>query len=254
MSYKVRLQFFEGPLDLLLFLIRKEKIDIYNIPISMITEQYLSYLELLKLLDLNIAGEFLVMAATLMHIKSKMLLPPDENEEEEDQEDPRDELVRRLLEYKRYKEAATQLQAMKDKSREVFFRSGNGEKESVIIDGEEYFEASLFDLIGAFRKILKSVPKEKFHEIIKSKFTVSDKIHVIYHLLADKPKIYFSELFMAAESKDEIIAIFLAVLELIKLKEIIVAQKSYFEEIEIVRNPELVEAGREAGGPVDNET
>lgn len=241
MTYKVKLNIFEGPLDLLLFLIKKERIDVYDIPIAGITEQYLSYMELMKLLDLNIAGEFLVMAATLMHIKSKMLLPPEEGQEEEEEEDPREELVRRLLEYKKYKEVATQLQDMRDKSKDIFLRKGAGEKGKFLVDGEdEYFEASLFDLISAFRKVLESVPKEKFHEVIKDAFTVSEKIHGLYHMLAKDPRIRFSALFRAAESKDEIIAIFLAVLELIKLREIFVVQKAFFGEIEIIRNPELV--------------
>jgi len=244
MVYKVKLNFFEGPLDLLLFLIKKEKIDIYDIPIARITEQYLAYLELMKLLDLSIAGEFLVMAATLMHVKSKMLLPPEEGQEEEELEDPREELVRKLLEYKKFKEASAQLQEMRDKTKGIFLRRGGGEKEKAFADEEEgYFEASLFDLISAFRKALKNIPKEKFHEVIKNKFTVSDKIHFIYHMLAGKPRISFLELFRAADSKDEIIAIFLAILELMKLREVIAVQKAFFGEIEIIRNPELVKIG-----------
>ncbi len=241
MSYKVKLNIFEGPLDLLLFLIKKEKIDIYDIPVSKITEQYLQYLDIMKLLDLDIAGEFLVMAATLMHIKSKMLLPQEEAELEEGEElDPRDELVRRLLEYKKYKDAAGHLLEMKDKNKNIFIRRGPSGNEAVYKDEEgEYFESSLFELITAFRKVLKKVPKETFHEVIRNKFTVSDKIHTIYHLLAEKSKIYFSSLFGEASCKDEIIVIFLAVLELMKLREIIIAQRDFFEEIEIIRNPEV---------------
>jgi segregation and condensation protein A len=245
MTYKVKLDFFEGPLDLLLFLIKKEKIDIYDIPISKVTEQYLAYLDLMKLLDLNIAGEFLVMAATLMHIKSKMLLPPDETEEPEEQGDPREELVRRLLEYKKYKEAAARLKEMRECNKGFFIRKLEGDKEKVFIEGEGYFEASLFDLISAFRKVLKSVPKQKFHEVTKDRFSVSDKIHAIYHMLTNTSRIIFTDLFASASGKDEIIATFLAVLELIKLKEILVVQKDFFSEIEIVRNPGAIQA---AGG------
>jgi len=241
MAYKVKLNFFEGPLDLLLFLIKKDRIDIYDIPIAKITEQYLSYLELMKLLDLDIAGEFLVVAATLMHIKSRMLLPPEESELDEDEmEDPRDELVRKLLEYKKYKEAAFQLQEMRDRNRELFLRKGLGDRNSFIPgENDDYFEASLFDLINAFRKVLKGIPRETFHEVIKDKFTVSDKIHSIYHLLSRDNKILFSELFGSAGSKSEVVAIFLAVLELVKMKEIVVMQRGFFGEIEILRNPEL---------------
>lgn len=240
MSYKVKLNIFEGPLDLLLFLIKKEKIDIYDIPVSKITDQYLEYMELMKLLDLDIAGEFLVMAATLMHIKSKMLLPVVEDEAEDGEElDPREELVRRLLEYKQFKDAAGNLQHMYDSSRSVFIRKGEApQRSSYVIEGEEYFEASLFDLITAFRKVLKEVPKEAFHKVIRNEFTVGDKIHEIYHMLTDRPKVSFLELFRKARNKDEVITVFLAVLELMKMHEIVVAQKDNFGEIEILRNPE----------------
>ncbi|MGB2600586.1 MAG: segregation/condensation protein A [Candidatus Omnitrophota bacterium] len=242
MSYKVKLNIFEGPLDLLLFLIKRDKIDIYDIPIAKVTQQYLDYMDLMKMLDLEIAGEFLVMAATLIHIKSKMLLPPDETDEEvEEEEDPRDELVRRLLEYKKYKEAASHLQTMHEEHKSLFLRRGEGDKGKIVSDdGTEYFEASLFDLITAFRKILTTVPKKTFHKVIKNEFTVSDKIHEIYHILAKEPKMYFSSLFDKAEGKDEVIVIFLAILELIKMREVFVAQTGPFEDIEILRNPELV--------------
>lgn len=249
MSYKVKLNIFEGPLDLLLFLIKRDKIDIYDIPIANVTQQYLDYLELMKMLDLEIAGEFLVMAATLIHIKSKMLLPPEETEEEiEEEEDPRDELVRRLLEYKKYKEAASQLQTMHEDHKNLFLRRGEGDKGKIVADdGTEYFEASLFDLITAFRKVLTTVPKKTFHKVVKNAFTVSDKIHEIYHILAKEPKIYFSSLFEKAEEKDEVVVIFLAILELIKMREIFVAQKGPFEDIEIIRNPELVKSDTKRG-------
>lgn len=240
MVYKVKLDFFEGPLDLLLFLIKKEKIDIYDIPISRITDQYLEYLNIMELLDLDIAGEFLVMAATLIHIKSKMLLPKEEVPEEETELDPREELVRRLLEYKKYKDAAHRLGEMREKNKDVFLRKGEGSGSKIISDdGTEYFEASLFDLITAFKKVLTQIPKEVFHEVIKSEFSVSDKIHLIYHLLAEAGHILFSALFRKAKNKDEAIATFLAVLELMKLREIVIVQKSHFDEIEIMRNPEV---------------
>jgi segregation and condensation protein A len=241
MAYKTKLNIIEGPLDLLLFLVKREKIDIYDIPVAVITEQYLEYLEVMKMLDLDIAGEFLVMAATLMHIKSKMLLPPEEGDLlQEEEEDPREELVRRLLEYKKYKEAAAKLQEMYDENKRIFA----GDKEKIVTDdGEEYFEASLFDLIGAFKKVLNEVPKRTFHEAIKDKFTVGDKVHAIYHILAKEATVRFTSLFKDARNKDEIIVTFLAVLELIKLREIIVVQKDFFGEIEIIRNPEVVKSG-----------
>ncbi|MFH1836558.1 MAG: segregation/condensation protein A [Candidatus Omnitrophota bacterium] len=240
MSYKVKLNIFDGPLDLLLFLIKKDKIDICDIPIAAVTEQYLEYMDLMKMLDLEIAGEFLVMAATLIHIKSKMLLPEELMEEDVEEEDPREELIRRLMEYKKYQEAASDLKQMQEAHSGVFLRKGSGLSEKIISeDGTEYFEASLFDLISSFKKILSGVPKDAFHKIFKDKFSVDDKIHEIYHRLIEQPKIYFSLLFKKAGSKDEVIVIFLAILELMKRNEIFVAQKGPFGEIEVVRNPDL---------------
>ena len=169
MSYKVKLEVFEGPLDLLLYLIKKNEIDIYDIPIAEITEQYLEYLELMRMLDLNIAGEFLVMAAKLIHIKSKILLPPEEKEVlPEEEEDPREELVRRLLEYKRFKEVAGVLQDLEGQRKKMFTRATSVEPGSE----EKFFEASLFDLITALTRVLKDVPKEVFQEIVRDEFTV----------------------------------------------------------------------------------
>ncbi|MDO8603700.1 MAG: segregation/condensation protein A [Candidatus Omnitrophota bacterium] len=233
MSYKVKLEVFEGPLDLLLYLIKKNEIDIYDIPIAVITEQYLEYIELMRMLDLNIAGEFLVIAATLIHIKSKMLLPPDEKEFlPEEEEDPREELVRRLLEYKKFKEVAGILQNLESQRKKMFTRDIPFETEP----GEVFFEASLFDLITAFTRALKDVPREMFQEIIKDEFTVEQKVHDLLHMLVRTPAMSLFDLFKNAKNKPEIIVTFLAVLELIRLKEIIVVQKQNFSDIEIVRN------------------
>ena len=235
MSYKVKLDVFEGPLDLLLYLIKKSELDIYDIPISEITEQYLEYLELMRMLDLNIAGEFLVMAATLIHIKSKMLLPPEEKEIlPEEEEDPREELIRRLLEYKRFKEVAGVLQDMEGQRKKMFTRSAGGDIE--LGPQDKFFEASLFDLISAFTRVLKDVPKEVFQEIIKDEFTVEQKVHDLLHMLVEKPSLYLTEIFKKAKNKLEIIATFLAVLELIRLKEIVVVQNKSFDDIEVIRN------------------
>lgn len=236
MTYKVELPVFEGPLDLLLYLTKKDEINICDIPIAKITDQYLEYLEVMKLLDLEIAGEFLVMAATLMHIKSKMLLPPEEKEEEVIEEiDPREELVRKLIEYKKFKEAAGELKGLNLRQRQTFTRLSSGQKARFDAD-EQGFEASLFDLITAFSKILKEIPKSAFYKVIKDEFTVSDKIHDILHVLLDKPRVFFSELFKNTKSKVEVVAIFLALLELVKLKEVLLKQKAPFAEIEIERN------------------
>jgi len=238
MSYKVKLEIFEGPFDLLLYLIRKDEINIYDIPIATILEQYMQYLELMRLLDLNIAGEFIVVAATLMQIKSKMLLPqgPGAAEETTEEEgDPRADLVKRLLEYRQFKEAAEQLR-QKERARQDIFR-----RQAVLQDeesGESYFEASLFDLISAFSKALKDIPKDLFYEVIKDEFTVEGKVHELLHLLMETPRIGLTQLFGRAKNKLEVVATFLAVLELIRLKEILVVQKVVFGDIEVFRNRE----------------
>ena len=253
MTYKVKLDVFEGPLDLLLYLIQKEEVDIYDIPIAKITDQYLEYLELMKLLDLSIAGEFLVMAATLMHIKSRMLLPPEQAEgEEKPEEDPRAELVRRLLEYKKFKEAASELSQMESHHKHFFARVGPGIKVEDLPKEDTFFEASLFDLITAFTKVLKDIPKDVFYKVVKDEFTVSEKIHDVLHMLVDKKQILFTDLFRAAKTKFEIITTFLALLELIKIREVIIIQAVPFGEIEIMRNIEAVKPpneGKDGQGP-----
>ena len=237
MTYKVQLPVFEGPLDLLLYLIKKDEVNIYDIPISKITNEYLDYLEMLKLLDLDIAGEFVLMAATLMHLKSKMLLPLEEKEEEGAEEiDPRDELVNKLLEYKKFKEAAGGLKEMGLKHRDSFTRTP--EKENIPVEDEQGFEASLFDLITAFSKVLKEIPREMFHQVIRDEYAVSDKIHDILHVLVEKQAVYFRELFKGVKSRGEIVAIFLALLELTKIKEIMIRQDVHFGEIKIMRHTE----------------
>lgn len=233
-KYKVKLEIFEGPLDLLLYLVKKDHLNIYDIPIARVTEQYLEYLELFKLLDLEIAGEFLVMAATLVKIKSQMLLPQEEKTLTEEEIDPREELVQKLLEYQKYKEVALALRQHEQSRQEVFKRK-NIELSSDY-DDRMYFEASLFDLINAFSKALSEIPKDLFIEVIKDEFTVSEKIHQILHLLLATPRIELMKLFDKAKNKQEMVAIFLAILELIRLKEINVLQDSIFGDIEIVRN------------------
>jgi segregation and condensation protein A len=236
MSYKIKLDIFEGPFDLLLYLIKKSELNVYDIPITTILEQYLQYLELMRLLDLNIAGEFIVMAATLMQIKSKMLLPQEVNLAEEisdDEKDPRAELVKRLLEYKQFKEAAEQLR-LKERARQDIFKRPHTLDETE--NNEPYFEASLFDLINAFSKAIKDVPKELFYEVIKDEFTVEGKVHDLLHMLMNKNHVKLTQLFSQARNKLEMIVTFLAVLELIRLKEVLVVQKCIFGDIEVLRN------------------
>jgi len=239
MSYKIKLQLFEGPLDLLIYLVKKDHLNIYDIPIAEVTEQYLSYLELMKSLDLNVAGEFLVMAATLMQIKSKMLLPPDPSTvTQEEAPDPREELVQQLLEYERFKEIAQELRQRETSQQDVFKRpkaaaaAGKDLPPGVPV----YFEASIFDLITAFSKALEDTPKELFYDVIKDEFTIEEKIHDILHKLLIKSSVPLSELFSQSKNKLEIIVTFLAILELTRIKEISAVQAEMFGEIEIVRN------------------
>ncbi len=240
MSYKLKLDVFEGPLDLLLFLIKKNDIEIKDIPISKITEQYLQYIDMMKMLDLDIVGDFLVMAATLMQIKSRMLLPPDPVDDNTQVVDPRDELVQRLLEYNRFKEIASDLQQKENYRQDLFSRALDEEKAKQLRDDakEVYVDTSLFDLITALTDALKKIPEDKLHEVIRDEFTVEQKIHDVLHFLIDKPQIQLSELFGKARSKGEVIVTFLAVLELIRLKEVRVVQKKLFDEIEVWRNKE----------------
>ncbi|MDD4203075.1 MAG: segregation/condensation protein A, partial [Candidatus Omnitrophica bacterium] len=175
MTYKVNLPIFEGPLDLLLFLIKKDEVDIYDIPIAKITAEYLEYLDMLQKLDLSIAGEFLVMAATLMHIKSKMLLPKPPVEEETIEEDPRAELVQRLIEYKKFKEAATSLVDMENIRKQVSPRRAKPDLDNIMIedysfdDGEQ---ANIFSLITAFVKVVKNFSHEDVHKVVEDEYTV----------------------------------------------------------------------------------
>jgi segregation and condensation protein A len=231
---KIRLDIFEGPLDLLLYLIKKDHLNIYDIPITQVVDQYLQFLELMKFLDINIASEYLVMAATLINIKSKMLLPkPPEPEEPE--VDPREELIKRLLEYEKFKEAA---EFLKDKERErlKYITRSASETQSK----EVFLEASIFDLISAFKTAIKDVPRDIFFEVIKDEFTVEEKIHDLLHLFLVKETVSIDELFSAAKSKMEIVVIFLAILELIKICEIVAVQKVLFGQILLARRQNVL--------------
>jgi len=229
--YTVRLEAFEGPLDLLLHLIQKNEMDIFNIPIALITEQYLEYLKWMKTLNLDIAGDYLLMASTLLHIKSRMLLPQPSVEEEEEGDDPRAELVRRLLEYQKYKMAATELVQRPMLDRDVFIRLTSTEERA---PEEERIEANLFDLIDAFRKAIERAKEESFHEVILDRLSVEDKVQEILLLLQkEKRSLPFHLLFDEQASRRVIVITFLAVLELVKMKWIRVFQAAPFETIRI---------------------
>lgn len=232
MNYKIRLEVFEGPLDLLLYLIKQEELDIADIPITRITEQYLEYLNLMEILDLEVAGEFLVMAATLMQIKSKMLLPPDP-EAPAEEADPRAELVRRLLEYKSFKEASSRLRLMEEHRSGLFVRTGvrpeGADEGSLPLEG-----LTIFDLLAALGRALKAVPEASEHSVERDEYTVAEKIESLRQLVRREGTVRFSRLFFGARNRYEVITTFLALLELVRLRVVRAAQSGHFADIEIV--------------------
>jgi segregation and condensation protein A len=239
-EYKVDLEVFEGPLDLLLYLIKRDEVDIYDIPIERITNQYMEYLNVMKMLDLNIAGEFIVMAATLMMIKSRMLLPVDEREEiEEEEADPRWDLVRQLVEYKKFKDIANQLQEREFHQENIFEFGG---KSAVVLEADDpglvMQDVSLFDLIAAFNDVLKSAPPEQIGEIEGDRFTVADKVDYVLKTIREKGEIRFSEMFGKIASRNEIICTFLAMLELLRLRHVKAVQDKNFGEIVLTQSEE----------------
>jgi segregation and condensation protein A len=238
MTYKIQLEKFEGPLDLLLYLIKKNDIDICDIPISMITDQYMEYINTMKLLNLEIVGDFLVMAATLVQIKSKMLLPPDPLANSEEQVDPRSELVRRLQEYQQFKQIAENLKEKEAYRQNLFARLVDEQALNQIKEDaqEVYIEASLFDLINALNTAVTKVPEKQTYHINEDQFSIEGQIHVILHRLVETPKISLKELFSKASCKTEIVCTFVAILELIRLKEVVAFQRRSFDDIEVIRN------------------
>jgi segregation and condensation protein A len=233
-DYKVQLEVFEGPLDLLLYLIKKEELDIYDIPIERITTQYMQYLNLMRLLDLNIAGEFLVMAATLMMIKSRLLLPVEERPELEEEEDPRWDLVRQLVEYKKFKDAAQHLEKLELIQENVFNREGEGGAELGPDPGVSIHDVSIFDLISAFNEALKKVKREDLTEIFADRYTVAEKIDHITKLMREKGRLTLMALFTGMRHRYEMVCTFLAVLELIRLRQIRAVQMEPFSDIEVI--------------------
>ena len=233
--YTVRTESFEGPLDLLLFLIRKNEVDIYNIPVAAITRQYLEYIELMKELNLDIAGDFLLMASTLIQIKSRMLLPAPEIEEaEQEEEDPRAELVRRLLEYQRYRDVAVSLTERPVLGREVFARKFTPPELSELKPEEAPLEVDLFELMEAFRALLAKVPKGSFHEVGAEGLTIADRINEILDLLRGKESLPFERLFTSILTREYIIITFLSLLELCKLRIVKLLQANAFGVIWVV--------------------
>jgi len=236
-EYKVKFEVFEGPLDLLLYLIKKEEVDIYEVNLTRLATQFIEYIETMRMLDLEIAGEFLVMAATLMYIKSRELLPVDQQaqvEGEEEGEDPRWELIRQLVEYKKFKDAAAQLQILEARQEDVFPRiPGKLEFET---ESPTRPEASIFDLVNAVNVVLKRFgQREDRRDIFEDKWTVSEKIELLMRVIGERASVRFSAMFEGVTSRSEVVVTFLALLELIRLKQLAALQHEPFGEIEICR-------------------
>ena len=234
-DYKVKLEIFEGPLDLLLYLIKRDELDIYDVSLERVTRQYLEYLQAFKELNIDLAGEFVVMAANLIYLKSRSLLPVDQQppEEDADEEDPRWELIRQLIEYKKFKEAAAQLQMRQLEQEGIFPRAASGTDEFAAMP-LRLGEVGIFQLINAFQNVLKRVDaREDLREIFGEHYSVSDKIEWIIKRVADGVPLRFSELFGTMASRVEVVVTFLALLELIRLRQVRATQVDAFAEIEL---------------------
>jgi segregation and condensation protein A len=238
-EYKVQFEVFEGPLDLLLYLIKKEEVDIYAVNLTKLATQFIEYIDLMRQFDLEVAGEFLVMASTLMYIKSRELLPVKQQvvvEAEDEGEDPRWELIRQLVEYKKFKDAAAQLQTLEERQENVFPRlPGKIEFESEAAPAKS--EVGIFDLLNAVNSVLKRFQEKPAgsREIYEDKWTVSEKIEFVLKILSERGSVKFSELFATAANRAEVVCTFLALLELIRLKQLACVQPEPFAEIEISR-------------------
>lgn len=236
-DYKVRLEIFEGPLDLLLYLIKKDEVDIHSISIERITHQYLDYINTFKLLNIDLASEFIVMAANLMYLKSRTLLPrvdqPPEEDAEED--DPRWELIRQLIEYKKFKDAAGFL-SLKELEQEGHFAHQPDAAEQPADEPPSLAEVSIFDLIRAFQNVLKRFEESHdFGDIVDDRFTVSDKIELLMQQFHPGEVRNFEQLFQSATTMAEVIVTFLALLELMKLNQFLVRQSDLLGDIVIER-------------------
>lgn len=231
----IKLDNYEGPMDLLLHLIKREEMDIYDIPIAKVTMQYLEYIELLEFLDLSVASDFMLMAAILIQVKSKMLLPVEGvNLEEEISDDPKAALTQSVIEYKKFKELAVELEKNRACQEEVFTRLIPEHVPEINRQEENGFvEATLFDLLSAFKDAIKNVEEQTFHEITVEEWTVADKIKEIKNLLNTDSGFYFSEIMNACRTKLEVIVTFIAILELIKERAVRIRQHGIFGEIKL---------------------
>jgi segregation and condensation protein A len=256
-AFRVALPTFEGPLDLLLHLIKEHKVDIFDIPIALITEKYVGHLERMREIDLDIAGEFLVMAATLAHIKSRLLLPRQEiaaaagEVEQEEQGDPRAELVRRLLEYQKYKEAAETLARQDILDRDVFTRKVPVEAVPIPDDEVGLVEISVYKLIEALDRVLQEAAPKLQHEVVRERFSITEAIARIAERLREAPQLSFYALFEGHRTRQQIVTTFLAVLEMCKLRLIRVYQGEAEEDILLSPRGDALESLNLTGTEVD---
>ncbi|MBI3005049.1 MAG: segregation/condensation protein A [Ignavibacteriales bacterium] len=235
--YSVKLQDFEGPLDLLLFFIKRDELDIYNIPIARITKEFMGYLHFMRELDLEVAGDFVVVAAELMQIKVKMLLPPEPGEEEE--EDPRANLVKRLVDYKRFKEVALEMSKQEDEQKRIFPRGyyNSDERTSVDETDEDLMsDVTLFDLIASFKFAMDRMPKKFVHEILKLNVSIDQQIEYITDFFSRRSEATFYDLIKDMTEKIYIVVTFIALLELIRSRKLILRQAEPFGEVSIMRS------------------
>ncbi len=235
--YSVKLHDFEGPMDLLLFFIKRDELDIYNIPIARITKEFMEYLHYMQELDLEVAGEFMVVAAELMQIKVKMLLPPEPGEAEE--EDPRANLIKRLVEYKRFKEVALEMSRREDERRKIFSRGYRDADEHVSVEetAEDIMrDVTLFDLIASFKFAVDRMPKKFVHEIFKLNVTIDEQIAYLIEFFSRRSEATFFELVKNMTEKIYVVVTFIALLELIRAKKLILRQAESFGEVSIMRS------------------
>jgi len=220
--YRVQItDIFEGPMDLLVHLIIKNEVDIYDIPIALITKQYLDYIQWLKSMNIELAGDFLIMAATLTQVKSKMLLPA--TEDDEDQEDPRQEITRPLMEYLQLKSAADDLSGRTLLGKDTFTK-GHDDEDYLIDQGETMIKIGLFELIDAFQKILKNISSDHLVDLTADSISVKDRIAEIVDIFEKQNSVTFNELFSLKADKCDVIVTFLAILEMVKLNLVKMAQ------------------------------
>jgi len=246
-DYRVELEVFEGPLDLLLYLAKKQEVDIYKVSIEQITTAYLEYMSTFKMLNIDLASEFIVMAANLMYIKSRSLLPQNQQTplDDEESEDPRWELIRQLVEYKKFKDAAHFLRNQEVLQDQIYTASPESIKAEENLEAQDQLNVGIFDLIKAFQDVLNRFDDQNLeYEIFDEQYTVSDKIDYLLDTISYDQQKSFSTLFHNAENRSEIIVTFLALLELIKLKQFSIKQDELLGEIHLKRCSENDEPAR----------